>query len=70
MQSARNPLGNIQSRKLQLVAKMKWKFHEQILGGFFLKTIYGYARVSTPEQSTDRQIKSLEEFGVPTKKSM
>ena len=30
-------------------------------------TIYGYARVSTPEQSTDRQIKALEEFGVPTK---
>lgn len=30
-------------------------------------TIYGYVRVSTPEQSTDRQIKALEEFGVPTK---
>ena len=30
-------------------------------------TIYGYARVSTPEQNADRQIKALEEFGVPTK---
>lgn len=29
--------------------------------------IYGYARVSTIEQSMDRQIKVLEEFGVPTK---
>ena len=29
--------------------------------------IYGYARVSTLEQSADRQIKALEEFGVPIK---
>ena len=29
--------------------------------------MYGYARVSTLEQSMDRQIKALEEFGVPTK---
>ena len=29
--------------------------------------IYGYARVSTLEQSMDRQIKVLEEFGVPAK---
>lgn len=29
--------------------------------------IYGYARVSTPEQNMDRQIKALEEFGVPVK---
>ena len=29
--------------------------------------IYGYARVSTIEQSMDRQIKVLEEFGVPAK---
>lgn len=27
--------------------------------------IYGYARVSTLEQSADRQIKALEDFGVP-----
>ena len=29
--------------------------------------MYGYARVSTLEQSADRQIKVLEEFGVPAK---
>ena len=27
---------------------------------------YGYARVSTREQNLDRQLKALEEFGVPT----
>lgn len=45
---------------------MYWQFHKQILGGFFM-AIYGYARVSTPEQNMDRQIKALEEFGVPVK---
>lgn len=29
--------------------------------------MYGYARVSTKEQNMDRQIKALEEFGVPVK---
>lgn len=29
--------------------------------------MYGYARVSTLEQNADKQIKSLEEFGVPAK---
>lgn len=29
--------------------------------------MYGYARVSTPEQNADRQIKALEEFGVMPK---
>lgn len=29
--------------------------------------MYGYARVSTLEQSMDRQIKALEEFGVLAK---
>ena len=29
------------------------------------KQLYGYARVSTKEQNTDRQVIALQEFGVP-----
>ncbi len=32
-----------------------------------METVYGYIRVSTQEQNEDRQIRAMEEFGVPEK---